>query len=595
MADGCCHTGYDCRCYYAVLCCGMAIPAYLSFEAITMISVLPYLSPALVLYLGAFILSVAPKRLASAIWLCTPIVALIVVLFTTQPHPAFVVLGFALLPQQRDSLSHAFGVVLTVMLIMGVIYAAHQKSTSERAAVFLYAGSALGIIFADDWISLFFFWEIMAVASSVIIWSATSTGSLQAGFRYLLFHLMGGVLLLAGVAGEFATTGQIQITHLNLESPSSWLILLGVLVNVGAFPLGAWLPDAYPQASWSGSVFLSMITTKVGIYLLLRNFSGTELLIWIGLVTAIHGLLYASFQIDFRRFLSYMLLSQLGIMICGIGLGTEMAQQGVIAHALSSMIYMTILFMVAGNIIKDIQGGGESSLSWILLTAAMLSGAALAALPVTLGFISKSIILDAAAESNFIVWAILSGISLGTGVAVCAMFNFLWKMGDSFKKDSHGILSIIRQSAMILPAVTILAGGVVPSFFYRLWTETFAYNAYTAAHLIQQGIIFIAAVLIFYLVRKLFTRSPKHPPADIDYLWRHLGANIVRWAIEKSDRVAAKVKMRLRDAGKATLINLAHWYDREGVVRYGWSTSILGMWALTVLGIYLIIYLIPGD
>lgn len=570
----------------------MAVPAYLSPEAITMISALAYLSPALVLYLCGFILSIAPKRLASAVWLCTPVLVLLVVLFATQPHPAVIVLGFSLLPQQHDSLSHAFGLVLTVMLIMGAIYAAPQKSTSERTAVFLYAGSALGVISAGDWISLFFFWEIMAVASTVIIWSATSAGSLQAGFRYLLFHLSGGVLLLAGIAGEFATTGQIQITHLSPESPSFWLILIGVLVNVGAFPLGAWLPDAYPQASWSGSVFLSMITTKVGIYLLLRNFSEMELLIWVGLVTAIHGLLYALFQTDFRRFLSYILLSQLGIMICGIGLGTEMAQQGVIAHALGSIIYMAVLFMVAGNIQES---KGKSSLSRVSWAAAMLSGAALAALPMTLGFISKSIILDAAAESNFIVWAILIGVSLGTAVAVCGMFSFLWKTSGSLKKDSPSILSIIRQSTMIFPAVIILAGGITPSFSYRLWTDSFTYNAYDMAHLIQQGIILIAAILVSYLVRESFTRPLKHPPADIDYLWRNLGWSIARWAIEECNRVATKIESRLRDTGKATLMNFSLWYDKEGGLARAFFASSLGMWALVVLGIYLIMYLIPGD
>lgn len=592
MADGCCHNGYGCGGYDILLRRGMAVPAYLPSEAMTMISAVTYLSPAVVLYLCAFILLIVPKRLISAIWLCTPVLALIVVLFAARPHPAVVVLGFTLLPQQHDSLSHAFSLVLIVMLIMGAIYAVHQKSVTEKAAVFLYIGSALGVISSGDWISLFFFWEIMAVASTVIIWSASSAGAPQAGFRYLLFHLMGGMLLLAGIAGQFATTEQIQIAHLSLESPNSWLILLGILVNVGAFPLGTWLPDSYPQASWSGSVFLSMVTTKVGIYLLLRSFIGTELLIWVGLATAIHGLLYALLQVDFRRFLSYMLLSQLGIMVCGIGLGTVMAQQGVIAHALGSIIYMTVLFMVAGNIQED---RGESSLSWISWVAAILSGAALTALPMTLGFISKSIIVDVAAETSFIVWAILIGISLGTGVAVCGMFNFLWKIDISFKKNSSSIISIIRQSGMILPAVAVLAGGIVPSFFYRLWTESFTYNAYAVAHLIQQGIILIAAILIFYLVRKLFVFSLKHPPVDVDYLWRHLGRSIAQRGMEKSNRVVAKIESRLRDTGKATLINLSRWYDREGGLGCASSTSTLGMWALIVLGIYLIIYLIPGD
>ena len=148
---------------------------------------------------------------------------------------------------------------------------------------------------------------------------------------------------------------------------------------------------------------------------------------------------------------------------------------------------------------------------------------------------------------------------------------------------------------MILPAVAILAGGIIPSSFYRLWTESLTYNAYVAAHLIQQGIIFVAALLIFYLLRKLFPHSLKHPPVDLDYLWRHLGQSIVLWIMEKSSRVAVKIEKRLRDTGKATLVNLSHWCGKERGLLCASSTSILGMWALVVLGIYLIIYLIPGD
>lgn len=563
----------------------MAVSASFSSEAMTMIAALSYLLPALVLYFGAFLLAIAPKRVAVAIWLCTPVAALLIILFAAQPHPAVVVLGFALLPQQHDSLSHAFSFVLTAMLIMGAIYTVYQRNIAEKVSVFLYAGSALGVISSGDWISLFFFWEIMAVASTVIIWSAATAESQQAGFRYSLFHLMGGLLFLAGIASEFATTGQIQIGHLSLESLGSWLILFGVLVNVGAFPLGAWVPDAYSTASWSGSVFLSMVTTKIGIYVLLRNFAGTEFLIWVGLVTAIHGLLYALLQIDFRRFLSYMLLSQLGVMICGVGFNTAMAHQGVIAHALSSMIYMSVLFMAAGNTQNDKEG---SALSRISLIAAILSGAALAALPMTLGFVSKSIILEAAAETNFTIWVILIGINLITAMAVCKMVNFLWKIDTVFKKDSSGVISILQQGSTILPTVAILGGGIIPSFFYRLWTNGVTYSAYSAAHFIQQIVIILAAAVFFYLGRKLFAPSVRRPPVDIDYLWRYLGWAIARWGIKEFSRVVGKTESRLRDTGKAALVNLFRWGSKRAS-EHPFSTSVLGMWVLGILAIYLII------
>lgn len=572
----------------------MAVPTYFTFEAIAMISTLLYSSPALSLWLGAFLLSVAPKQLKQGIWPLTPVLTLIVVLFAAQSHPAVTVSGFTLLPQQHDNLSHAMGLALTVMLTMGAIYAIPQQNTVEKVAVFFYAGAALGVVYAGDWLSLFFFWEMMAIASTIVICSTSDPESLRAGFRYLLFHLMGGVILLAGIAGEFAATGQIQISHLGLESLSSWFILIGLLINVGAFPLGAWLPDAYPQASWSGSVFLSMFTTKVAICVLLRSFAGTELLVWIGLATAIHGVVYALLQTDLRRFLSYMLLSQLGIMICGIGFGTATAQQGVIAHAIASIVYVTVLFMAAGDNLKDAQRSRRGlSQSWIWWVCFSISGAALAALPMTLGFITKSLIIDAAAETNFTVWAVLIGISVSTGVAVCGMFDFLWKIRSQVKKGSSGILSVIRQGSMVLPAVAILGMGLAPSIFYRLWIGGFSYNPYTTSHLVQQGVILSVAILIFYLVRRSFAHGLKRPPADIDYLWRCWGAGIARWGLKISNRVAAKIEIRLRATGKITLINFSRLYGQEDVWGRNWSTAISGMLALVVLGIYLIIYLIP--
>lgn len=518
-----------------------------------------------------------------------------VVLFAAQSHPAVTVLGFTLLPQQHDNLSHAMGLALTVMLIMGAIYAIPQQSTAEKVAVLFYAGAALGVVYAGDWLSLFFFWEMMAIASTIVICSASGPESLRAGFRYLLFHLMGGVLLLAGIAGEFAATGQIQMAGLSLESTSSWLILLGILVNAGAFPLGAWLPDAYPQASWSGSVFLSMFTTKVAICVLLRSFAGTELLIWIGLATAIHGLVYALCQTDLRRFLSYMLLSQLGVMMCGVGLGTTTAQQGVIATVLASIVYMAVLFMVAGNNVKDAQERrGDLSQSRMAWGSSILGGAALAAFPMTLGFIAKSLIVDAAAETNFTVWTALIGISVGTGVAVCGMFDFLWKIRSPVKKEGSGILSIIRQGSMALPALAIFGMSLAPPIFYRLWTEGLSYNPYTMSHLLQQGIVLVAAILIFYVGRRLFPQALKGPPADIDYLWRYWALGIAHWGVEKSSRVAAKIEIRLRATGEVTLRNLPRGFGPGKVWGRSWPTAISAMWALVVLGIYLIIYLIPG-
>ena len=166
-----------------------------------------------------------------------------------------------------------------------------------------------------------------------------------------MIHLLGGVVLFAGVTGHVAQTGSVAFTRMALDSPAHWLILIGFLVNAGAPPLSAWLPDAYPEASWSGTVFLSAFTTKTAVYVLIRGFPGTELLIWVGLFMVFYGIVYALLENDMRRILAYSIVNQVGFMIAGIGIGTEMALNGAAAHAFTHIIYKALLLMSAGSVL----------------------------------------------------------------------------------------------------------------------------------------------------------------------------------------------------------------------------------------------------
>ena len=116
-------------------------------------------------------------------------------------------------------------------------------------------------------------------------------------------------------------------------------------------PLSAWLPDAYPESSWSGMVFLSAFTTKTAVYVLLRAFPGTELLIYVGLFMVFYGIIYAILENDMRRILAYSIVNQVGFMVVGIGIGTEMALNGAAAHAFTHIIYKALLLMSAGSVL----------------------------------------------------------------------------------------------------------------------------------------------------------------------------------------------------------------------------------------------------
>ncbi|GAG38080.1 unnamed protein product, partial [marine sediment metagenome] len=220
---------------------------------------------------------------------------------------------------------------------------------AELAAAFIYAGAAVGVVFAGDLITVFVFWEVMAIASTMVIWLA-GAGARAAGQRYVVVHLFGGVLLMAGIAWHVGATGSTEFGLLT-DSPAKWLILAGFLLNAGAPPLSAWLPDAYPQASWSGTVFLSAFTTKTAVYVLLRGFAGEGILIWIGLFMVFYGIVYAILENDMRRILAYSIVNQVGFMVTGIGIGTEMALNGAASHAFVHIIYKALLLMSAGSVL----------------------------------------------------------------------------------------------------------------------------------------------------------------------------------------------------------------------------------------------------
>ncbi|HUF80556.1 MAG TPA: proton-conducting transporter membrane subunit, partial [Burkholderiales bacterium] len=192
-------------------------------------------------------------------------------------------LGYSIVPFAADALSRLFAIIFCLMALGGGWFALRQERRLEVSAAFLYAGSAVGVALAGDLITVFIFWEVMAIGSTLVLWSAATPESYRASIRYLMIHLLGGVVLFAGVAGHVMQTGDPAFTRLALETPATWLILAGFLINAGAPPLSAWLPDAYPEASWSGMVFLSAFTTKAAVYVLLRGFPGTELLIYVGL------------------------------------------------------------------------------------------------------------------------------------------------------------------------------------------------------------------------------------------------------------------------------------------------------------------------
>ena len=261
-------------------------------------------------------------------------------------------LSFQLQLFRVDFISKTFVIIFTLITLIASIYAINQKSILELRSAYLYVSAAIGAVLSGDLISLFVFWELMAIGSTLVILSNTSNKlSESSGLRYLLIHLLGGVILMVGIIGYASIEKNILFSLLNLDNHFSWLILAGFLINAGAPPFAAWVADAYPEASFSGTVFLSAFTTKTSVYALIRGFAGSEILIYFGLVMIFYGIIYALLENDIRRILAYSIVNQVGFMLVGIGIGTQLSINGAITHAFAHIIYKALLLMSAGSVI----------------------------------------------------------------------------------------------------------------------------------------------------------------------------------------------------------------------------------------------------
>ena len=411
-----------------------------------------------------------------AAWILALPLAVLALVWTVPDGPVLTIgyLDYEIVPVRGSALSRLFATIFSVMAFAGALYALHQERIVEVVASFVYAGSAVGVTLAGDLITVFVFWEIMAVASTMIVWSAGTPQSYKASMRYVLIHLLGGVVLMIGIVAHVADSGSVAFVAMKPDSFGTWCILLGFILNAGAPPLSAWLPDAYPEASWSGMVILSAFTTKTAVYVLIQGFPGTELLIYVGLYMIFYGIIYALLENDMRRILAYSIVNQVGFMVTGIGIGTEMALNGAASHAFTHIIYKALLLMSAGSVLymtgkrKCSDLGGLFQSMPITTLCGIIGAISISSFPLTSGFISKSMISQAAIDENMaIAWYLLAAAS--AGVFLHAGIKFPWFV--FFQKDSG-----LRPPdppwnmrwAMILFATLCILIGVAPGPLYAL-------------------------------------------------------------------------------------------------------------------------------
>ena len=552
--------------------------------------------PAAALILGGLLLPFLRGYARSAVLLLAPLLAL----YCVWQVPDGVVLqapfiGADLVLVKGDALSRLFATVFALAAFGGGLYALNQTRTAELAAAFVYAGSAIGVVFAGDLITVFIFWEFMAVASALVIFSA-GEAAYGAGLRYAAIHFFGGVLLMAGIAGEGVTTGQIAFQAMTLDSMPRYLMLAGFLVNAGAWPLSAWIGDAYPRASWSGMVFLSAFTTKTTVYVLLRGFPGADILIVIGLIMVFYGIIYAILESDMRRLLAYSIVSQVGFMVTAIGIGTPLALNGAAAHAFAHIIYKALLLMAAGAVI---QATGKTNLRdlgglWrampLTCACAIVGALSISALPLTSGFVSKAMIAQAAGEGQLaIVWFMLTAASALT--PLYAGFIFIWFTffgAPSAPVEERPVDPPLNMKlAMVLMAVGCIAIGVVPGALYALLPYPVDFVPYTFGHVVFQLHLVLAAAVTFILLFRWLKRTATIT-LDVDWLWRGPGTSLAKWADAWAGQGWDNLVTVVRAATGKVVGTVIQTHGDKSVMAQTWSTGAMAFWMTVIFASYLI-------
>jgi len=531
-------------------------------------------------------------RARQALLLAAPLVALLLLWIVPEGlYGRWAFMGFDVTVVRLDRLSRLFATVFAIMAFAGALYALGQKSRLELPAAFVYAGSAIGAVLAGDLVTLFVFWEVMAIGSTLVLWCGGPKGY-AASRRYLAMHLFGGMLLMAGIAGHVAATGSVAFEAMRPDGLATALILAGFLLNAGAPPFSAWLPDAYPEASWSGMVFLSAFTTKTAVYVLIRGFPGTEILVPIGLFMVFYGIVFAILENDMRRILAYSIVNQVGFMVTGVGIGTEMALNGAAAHAFTHIIYKALLLMSAGAVLlqtdrrKCTDLGGLFRTMPVTATCGIIGALAISSFPLTSGFVSKSMIAQAAVDGHLqAVWLLLAAASAGVFLHAGIKFPwFVFFQKDSGLRPSEPALPL--RLAMILLAALCIGIGVLPGPLYALLPHPVQYVPYTPGHVVAMLQLLLFSGLAFFLLLPLLKRTLTLT-LDTDWLWRRLGP--AAWAPVEAGIAAIRDTVIGPARGLAERIAAAAGrLGGTGAVGRTWATRSMMLWVVVLLAAYLL-------
>lgn len=509
---------------------------------------MPELPPFAPFYLGALLVLIPHRNLRSAAMLLVPILGAIQLMtLPAAMATQMTFLGMELTPFRVDKLSLMFGYIFHLAAFIAILYALHIRDRMQQAAGLIYAGSALGAVFAGDLVTLFVFWELLAFSSVFLVWARRTRRAYVTGLRYLVIQALSGVILLAGTVMYWQTHGTLAFDYIGLDGIHGWLIFAALGIKC-AFPfVHNWLTEAYPEATPTGTVFLSAFTTKAAVYLLARSYPGTELLVYIGAFMTCFPIFFAVIENDLRRVLAYSMINQIGFMVCGIGIGTALAINGAVAHAFNDILFKGLLFMAMGAVLHMTGRINGSDLGGLYKTMpkttvlCLVGAASISAFPLFSGFVSKSLIMSAALDEGYhAIWLALLFASAGVfhhaGIKIPYFAFFARDAGIRATDPPRNMLA-----AMLIAAVFCIAIGMYPTALYNLLPFDMAYTPFDTTHVLAQTqLLFFSALAFVWLnLARIYPPELRSVNLDVEWVYRRLAPAVLRKGLSLADTTAS--------------------------------------------------------
>ena len=556
------------------------------------------LPPFILYFIAALLVVVTTGLTRKVIMLVTPLIVAAHLWLNIEPglSVSHTLLNFDLVMLRADKLSILFAYLFCLASFIAIIFASHLDDTRQHVAGLVYAGSASGAVFSGDLITLFIFWELLAISSVFLIWARGTERAFKAGMRYLIFQVMSGVLLLAGALVHFNSTGSLEFGHIGLQSTAGWLVMIAFGVKA-AFPfLHTWLTDGYSEATVTGTVFLSAFSTKTAIYALARGFAGEELLVYVGVTMACLPIFYAVIENDLRKVLAYSLINQLGFMVVGVGIGTALALNGTVAHAVAHVLYKGLLFMSMGAVLYRVGNINGSDLGGLYKTMpkttvlCIIGALSISAFPLFSGFVSKSMIITALMEQQYgILWLLMLFASAGVfhhaGIKIPYFAFFAHDSGLRPKEAPANMLI-----AMFIAAAFCLFIGMQPQYLYALLPWQVDYWPYDISHVVTQlQLLFFSAFAFVWLNQKgLYPPELHSTNLDAEWFYRKLAPAGIQHVVA----FLARVKQAAIGMLTAPVQPIRHYFLQSSVAKYhlaqSWPTGSMVFWISIILVSYLL-------